>query len=118
MILPKNTSELIVAISTDEIISAMIQQLNKDFQLCNLRIAFKLDLLPSELFKKLSQDILVLITNQYDDYLNLLYRIDISETELLQLKNSNSEQTSDQITFLILKRVYQKVWLKRYFDKL
>ena len=118
MILPKNTTELIKAISTDEIISALVSQLNKDFQLCNLKIAYKPDLTPFELYKKLSQDIWILFTNQYDDYLNLLYRIDISEAELLQIKNSNSDQISNQISFLILKRVYQKVWLKRNFDKL
>ena len=118
MTLPKNSTELIKAIATYDIISALVQQLNKDFKLCNLKISYKTDLLPLELYKKLSRDIWVLFTMQYDDYLNLMYRIDISEAELLQIKNSNSDQISDQISFLILKRVYQKVWLKRNFDKL
>lgn len=118
MILPKNTTELIKAIAPNDIISALVQQLNKDFKLCNLKITYKPDLSPLELYKKLSRDISVLFTMQYDDYLNLMYRIDISEAELLQIKNSNSDQISDQISFLILKRVYQKVWLKRNFDKL
>ncbi len=118
MLLPKNTAELIGKISTDRIVGELILQLNKDFQLCNLRIKYELSLSPSELHKKLDQDVSNLIMNRYDDYLNLLYRIDISERELFELKHRKLDQTSDQIAFLILKRVYQKVWLKRNFDKL
>ncbi|NLP57700.1 hypothetical protein [Lutibacter sp. B1] len=53
-----------------------------------------------------------LITNNYDNYLNLLYRIDVSEKELSKITGNNLTETVEQITFLILKRVYQKVWFK------
>jgi len=77
MLLPKSTSELISKISTDKIVGELILQLNKDFQLCNIRIEYERDLSPTELHKKLSKDISNLMMNHYDDYLNLLYLFSI-----------------------------------------
>jgi hypothetical protein len=59
-----------------------------------------------------------LINNQYDDYLNLLYRIDVPESELAKLKNDNLTTSIEEITYLVLKREYQKVWFKHNFDKI
>jgi hypothetical protein len=115
---PKNSRELISAISNNEMVVAMIHQLNKDFALCNLKKTFTPDLLPIELFTELNEELQGLYANQYDDYLNLLYRVDVSERDILRLKNSHSGQNSDQMAFLILKREYQKVWIKRNFEKL
>ena len=118
MLPASNSIALLEQIESENLYLSLVQQLNKDFQLCNLRIKYELRLSPSELHKKLVQDVSNLIMNRFDDYLNLLYRIDISERELFELKHRKLDQTSDQIAFLILKRVYQKVWLKRNFDKL
>ena len=118
MQLPKTVSELMLVVSKDNLINSIIQQLNKDFHLCNLNINYELDLTASLLFEKLVIDVHELFTDQYDDYLNLMYRMDISEQALLQIIDGNSTYVSEQISFLILKRAYQKVWLKSNFRKL
>ena len=90
----------------------LIQQLNKDFHLTNLSVKFSPETTPVDLKKSLQGVLLQLITDQYDDYLNLMYRIDISENDLLKIEGDQLSVTIEQITFLILKREYQKVWFK------
>ena len=87
----------------------LVQQLNKDFQLSNLNESFEVFNTPIQLREGLSKIILNLLTNNYDDYLNLMYRIDVPEKELATLKTENLEATIEEINFLILKREYKKV---------
>ena len=111
-----NTVELFNKLETENLYLKLIQQLNKDFQMSNLDILFKETLEPVALQKTLSQVLFELINNKYEDYLNLLYRIDISEKELLKVKLESLEESMQQVAFLILKRESQKVWLKKNFS--
>lgn len=112
MLPSKNAVELLELVKTENLYTRLIQQLNKDFLLSNLSTNFDLSATPDNLKQTLSSVLLHLITNQYDDYLILLYRIDISEKELLKIKNNNLTEIAEQLTFVILKREYQKVWFK------
>src|SRR3989304_1700994 len=96
----------------------LIEQLNKDFQLANVTESFNVTTSPIQLKKQLFAVLLNLITKQYDDYLNLLYRIDVPESELAKLINDNLTTSIEDITYLVLKREYQKVWFKHNFDKI
>ncbi len=118
MLLAKNTEELLHTIEGENLYVHLIEQLNKDFQLANVSGSFGLKATPVQLKKELFAVLLNLITNQYDDYLNLLYRIDVPESELTKLKNHNLTTSLEEITFLVLKREYQKVWFKHNFDKI
>jgi len=111
----QNTLELLNKVEVENLYQQLILQLNKDFQLSNLDERIELSLTPVQLKEILSKIILNLLTNKYDDYLNLMYRIDVPEKELATLKAENLETTINQITFLILKREYQKVWFKNKF---
>lgn len=108
----QNVIELLQKVEVEDLYQNLILQLNKDFQLSNLNESFELSLTSIKLKERLSNTILNLLTNNYDDYLNLMYRIDVSEKELATLKSENLETTIEQVTFLILKREYQKVWFK------
>ncbi|NOR28720.1 MAG: hypothetical protein GQ540_09370 [Lutibacter sp.] len=112
MLTEQNSIALLQKVEIENLFQQLIQQLNKDFQLSNLDKTFDLSVTPIQLKEKLSEILLDLITNHYDDYLNFLYRVDVSENELAIIKAENLEATIDQITFLILKREYQKVWFK------
>ena len=90
----------------------LITQLNKDFQLAGIEESFCLDQTPSELIAQLQKIVLKLINNDFDNYLNLLYRVDISEIEIKKLNGSNIEKMTEQIVYLLLKREWQKVWFK------
>lgn len=111
-----NTVDLFNKLEAEDLYLKLIQQLNKDFQMSNLDISFDNTLEPLILYKTLSQVLFELINNKYDDYLNLLYRIDISEKELLKVRSENLEDSISQVAFLILKRESQKVWLKKNFS--
>lgn len=112
MVPVQNTLELLTKVEFENLFQQLILQLNKDFQLSNLSETFVLTCTPVELKETLSKILLKLLTDNYDDYLNLMYRVDVSEKELASIKAKNLETTIDQITFLILKREYQKVWFK------
>lgn len=118
MLPAKNTEELLNSIAIENLTMQLIAQLNKDFQLANVVGSFNLKASPVQLKKELFSILLNLITNQYDDYLNLLYRIDVPESKLAKLKNDNLNTSMEEITYLVLKREYQKVWFKQYFDKI
>jgi len=107
--------ELLEKVANENLYQNLIIQLNKDFQLSNLNESFELSSEPNQLKKELANILLKLITKQYDDYLNLLYRIDVSEKELLTVSSNNLNVTVEQITYIILKREYQKVWFKNRF---
>ncbi len=115
MLTAKNTLELLQNVETENFYSALIVQLNKDFQLSNLNHSFEKNISPDGLKEKLALTLLNLINNQYDDYLNFLYRVDVPEKELLKIKEVDLNNIIEQITFLVLKREYQKVWLKHNY---
>ena len=115
MLAAQNTLELLQKVAVEDLYQKLIEQLNKDFQLSNLSENFELSISPIELKEKLSNIIQELFTNHYDDYLNFLYRVDVPEKELLAIKSDNSNDIVAQITYLILKREYQKVWFKNKF---
>ena len=115
MLTAKNSLELIQNVEIENLYIKLIEQLNKDFQLSNLNFSFEEKISPIELKEKFSAILLNLISNSYDDYLNFLYRVDVSEKELLKIKETDLTSIVNQITFLVLKREYQKVWLKRNY---
>lgn len=118
MLPAKNSLELLKSIEVENLYLRLIEQLNKDFQLANVAVSFDITNSPVQLKKQLFAVLLNLITNQYDDYLNLLYRIDVPESELAKLINDNLTASMEEITYLVLKREYQKVWFKQNFDKI
>jgi len=90
----------------------LIEQLNKDFNLAGIEESIQSHCSPKELILQLQKIVLRLINNDFDSYLNLLYRIDISENEIKKLDGSTIEKMSGQVVYLLLKREWQKVWFK------
>jgi len=93
----------------------LVQQLNKDLLYANINLQFEDDVLPSSLKLLLHETIYKLIQEKFTDYLNLLYIIDVSEKQIKQLDGSDILQLSENVTFLILKREWQKVWLRNKY---
>lgn len=90
----------------------LINQFNKDFVFAGLPSRFSQNLLPKDLLQYLASLIEDLILNRFSDYLNVLYRVDISETEIKKLDGSDIHRMSAQVAILILKRECQKVLFK------
>jgi len=113
----KNSIELIQNIQKENLYAQTVQQLNKDFQLANIDKTIEVSLKPNELKEALNEFLLNLFTNHYDSYLNLLYIVDVSEKELRKVSNKILSEMIEEISFLILKREFQKVWLKKRYSK-
>lgn len=118
MIQAATTLELLHKVEAQNLYVALIEQLNKDLQMCNLNVEFETSTTPFELKSALHKLLIDLIHNNYDTYLNLLYRIDIKEIEMLKISTENTVDSIAQVVFLILKREAQKVWLRKNFSPL
>ena len=90
----------------------LVAQLNKDLLFANINLEFDEEVLPSSLKLILHETVYKLIQEKFNDYLNLLYIVDVSEEKIKQLDGGDAIQLSEQVTFLILKREWQKVWFK------
>ncbi len=95
----------------------LVTQLEKDFVLANIDIDISVDIAPSDLKTLLHEKIYRLILEKFDEYLNLLYIIDVPESSFKEIKVTDVVEVAEQVTFLVLKRELQKVWLKaKYSD--
>jgi hypothetical protein len=119
MLLPKiiNTEELFIEIDKTNLYQKIINQLNKDFELIGIDFSFDQNQDPKEFYIHLLDVVETIIQNKSDDFLNLLYRIDIDEIQIRNLIKNNSNKLINQISFLILKREWQKVWFKEFYQK-
>jgi hypothetical protein len=107
------TSEEIITQSEGlELYKNLVLQLNKDFKRANIDIDFIKDISPSDLKLKLNNAIHNLILNKYFEYLNLLYIIDVSEEKIKKITANSTHEISEEITYFILLREWQKVWFK------
>ena len=104
--------DLIEEATTLDLYTRLVEQLNKDLLFANINLEFDIDVLPTSLKVMLQETIFKLIQEKFMDYLNLLYIVDVSEEKVRQLDGNDTLQLSEDITFLILKREWQKVWFK------
>jgi hypothetical protein len=116
MLPDKRQQDLFDKLKNEKMYYQLINQLNKDFALSNIQVQFSTTQKSSQLIKDLSLAISNLLKNNYDSYLALIYRVDISENKLRNLQTNNFETLVQQITFLILERELLKVWLKSKFQ--
>ena len=115
MLQPKNFEELITQANQVNSYNKLVKQLNKDFLLANIDLDFDEDILPTSLKFLLHETIFKLIQEKFAEYLNVLYIIDVPEHKIKQLDGSDIVSLSEQVTFLILLREWQKVWYKQQY---
>jgi hypothetical protein len=112
---PKNTDLLLRQASVENLYLKLVEQINKDFNLANEGIDFPMSIAPEELKIQLHEKIYRLIQYKFAEYLNLLYIIDVPENEIKQLDGSDIVELAGKVSFLILKREWQKVWFRNYY---
>ena len=112
---PATFDALITEANQLQLYKKLVEQLNKDFLLANINIDFHENILPSSLKLILHETIFDLIQNKFTDYLNLLYIIDVSEKQIKSLDSEDTLSLSEQVSFLILKREWQKVWYRNNY---
>ncbi|MFK7833821.1 MAG: hypothetical protein AB8B52_11125 [Winogradskyella sp.] len=112
MSLPINFEALILEADNLKLYKKLIVQLNKDLLSANVDLEFDEETLPTSLKLVLHETVFQLIQNKFSDYLNLLYIVDVSEAKVREIDGTDTVKLSEDITFLILQRVWQKVWYR------
>ena len=116
MQLPATFDDLIAAADQYDLYVKLIRQLNKDLLLSNIDLQFNEDAPASSLKYMLHETIYQLIQERFAEYLNLLYIIDVPDSKIRRLDGSDVLRLSEQVTFLILQREWQKVWYKQQYS--
>ena len=114
-ITPKSSDLLLSEAESENLYLKLIEQINKDFNLANEGIDFPMSTKPEELKIQLHEKIYRLIQYKFAEYLNLLYIIDVSEDQIKKLDGSDLLELSKDVSFLVLKREWQKVWFRNKF---
>lgn len=109
---PLNTDLLLSEAQKEALYVKLVEQINKDFTYANESMDFPVTISPIDLKVQLHEKIYKLIQYKFAEYLNLLYIIDVSEAQIKQLDGSDLVDLAEQVTFLILKREWQKVWFR------
>ncbi|WP_394758426.1 hypothetical protein [Flavobacterium sp.] len=112
---PNTTDLLLSEAETENLYLKLIEQINKDFNLANEGIDFPMSTTPDELKIQLHEKIYRLIQYKFAEYLNLLYIIDVPEDQIKKLDGSDISELANQVSFLILKREWMKVWFRNRY---
>ena len=111
-----NFESLIIEAEGLNLYKKLITQLNKDLLYANIDLEFDIETLPTSLKLILQESVFHLINSKFSDYLNLLYIVDVSEAKIRSLDGSDALKLSEQVTFFILQREWQKVWFKAKYS--
>jgi len=111
-----DTHSLLKHAQNETLYKKLVIQLKKDFVLANIDSNISLNIVPSDLKTILHEKIYRLILEKFDEYLNLLYIIDVPERSFKEIKLTDVVEIAEQVTFLVLQRELQKVWLKAKYS--
>jgi hypothetical protein len=101
-----------------EIVRETAEQIIKDFGMFGVEILFSGDVLNAydELHRQLVEQILVLIQNNHDKLLSVLYQVDITEGEVAEAEHDLPHYNHVEIiAHQVIARELKKVLWRRYF---
>lgn len=112
-----NTSlEIVEFAQKEQLYDNLLLQVGKDFALASAPLDFPKDIAAKDLKSLLHEKIYFLILEKFQTYLNLLYIVDIPESEIKKLIALDAVDSSSVVCFLILKREWQKVWFRHKYN--
>lgn len=112
---PESTDLLLSQAQKEQLYIKLTEQLNKDFALANEPVDFTEGIAPFDLKMAVQDKIFKLIHHKFAEYLNLLYIIDVPEKDVKALNGGDIAELAEQVTFLVLKREWQKVWFRNRY---
>lgn len=105
-----------VQAASDRIYGKLVAQLAKDFARAGVRLEIPDGIAPDELVQNLHEKLYWLIMERFDEYLTLLYVIDVPETAFRNIQVTDTVDVSAQVVFLILKREMLKVYTQERYS--
>lgn len=94
------------------LLPAVIRQLNKDFQLTGVDFSMSEKTMPESVVQGLKQRLESLVQTDFQRFLNLLYRADIPESKIRRSQTRGIDEFIHDASYELLKREWQKVWLR------
>jgi len=110
-----NISALLKHATDKSLYEDLVSQLQKDFVFANVFIELPDNISPKDLKTLVHEKVYYLIMEKFTDYLNLLYIIDVPEKAIKAIEATDVVEISEQVTFEILKREWQKVWFRNEY---
>ena len=110
-----NSASLLADSVENNLYVQIVAQLEKDFGLANVSLELPYKVSPNNLKTILHQKVYHLMMERFTEYLNLLYIIDVPEKTIKDIQATDVVDISNEVTFLILKREFQKVWYKQKY---
>jgi hypothetical protein len=95
--------------------SALVVQVKRDFTRVNVNLALSVNPQPKELQTVIREKIYLLLMERFPEYLNVMYAVDIPERAFKNLEIKDTVDVAEKVTFLILKREFQKLELKEKY---
>ena len=111
-----NSDVLLQTALEQRLYDRLVAQLEKDFVLANIHFDLPSDIAPETLTAVLVEKIYVLILERFNDYINLLYIVDVPEKVFREIQCTDAVELARAVAFLILKRELQKVWFKAKYS--
>ncbi|TLX75283.1 hypothetical protein E9993_10315 [Labilibacter sediminis] len=111
-------NELIQASRKNELIVETGRQIQKDFGEFGLDIKFsgKAEIFYEELFDQMKSHVDTLLSDSMDRFMHFLYRIDISENQIMLYQNEMKDSSYNEVlTELIIHRELKKVITRDFF---
>ena len=88
-------------------------QINKDFLRAGIQDQFNAESSPDVFYRNLNAAVYDLIVSDFENYLTLLYTIDVSEAKIKALPVQQVHELAASVSILIVEREYKKVFLRK-----
>ena len=111
-----NSEQLMQVAIGDSLLDKLKHQVEKDFVLANVPLQIPETIGHSEFITLIREKVYYLMMEHFAEYLNLMYIIDIPESAFHNIEITDTVDVADQITLLILKREYKKVWYRNRYQ--
>lgn len=106
---------LLLVAGEKELIGKLTAQVEKDFGLANVSLKLPVIFEVNTFVSCIRERVYRLMVEQFSEYLNLLYIVDVPEREFKHIQVTDAAEVADRVTFLILKREFQKVLFKTMY---
>ncbi len=108
---------LIVEVTQSNLYPQVLRQLQKDIDRAGIDYKIDPKIKPKDLIVVINELLLSALQHAFNEYLNLLYAVDVSEAEIRNFKSEKAEDIAGYATYLILKREWKKVWYRGQLGK-
>lgn len=107
-----SVEQLMEQVAGSDLYPQLILQLQKDLNRAGIDYEINKNSTFKELFLDIEQLLLEKINNAFNDFLNLLYAVDVSERDIRNCDSEESVAVGRYATYLILKREWQKIYYR------